>query len=307
MAGGELDGVGEQVPDDLLQAVRVAGDGARRRVQHGLHADALGLGRRPHRVQSRLHHGREVHRPHVQAQLAGDDARDVEDVGDELALGARVAVDGLDGAQGGGGVELARAEHVRPAHHGVEGRAQLVGQGGQELVLGPVRRLRVAQEALALLLPELAFRDVDGRAHVGHERPVGGVVGHAQVVHPPVLAVEAAQAVLELERAPPVHGAEVAAETALEVVGMDAVRPSVLALGRERLPGEREPVPVEVRPRAVGARRPQPDGRVVEQIGDAGREGVHWCFPPGYEAARSAARAGRNVQSPGRASSQRSQ
>ena len=43
----ELDGVREQVPDDLLQAVGVARDGAGPRVEDRLQADALGLGRRP--------------------------------------------------------------------------------------------------------------------------------------------------------------------------------------------------------------------------------------------------------------------
>ena len=85
----------------------------------------------------------QVHRAHVEPQLAGDDARDVEDVLDELGLRARVALDGLDGARHGRRVELARSRSMwaQPDDR-VERRAQLVGERGQELVLEPVRLLQ---------------------------------------------------------------------------------------------------------------------------------------------------------------------
>ena len=51
--GRELHGVGEQVPDDLLEPCGVAGDGARERVEHLLDADALGVGRRHARRRGR--------------------------------------------------------------------------------------------------------------------------------------------------------------------------------------------------------------------------------------------------------------
>ena len=48
-------------------------------------------------------------------------------------------------------VELPAREHVGPAHHRVQGRAQLVGQRCQEVVLQAVRALRVgAGDALVL-------------------------------------------------------------------------------------------------------------------------------------------------------------
>ena len=99
-------------------------------------------------------------------QLAGHDAGDVEDVLDELGLRARVAVDGVDGAGAGGFLELVALEQLRPAHDRVEGRPQLVGQGGQELVLEPVR------------LPGLA---VQPRAVGGQRRPVGQALGQREV------------------------------------------------------------------------------------------------------------------------------
>ena len=80
--------------------------------------------------------GAEVDRRGSEPELAGDDARDVEQVLDELGLRPRVALDGLERARRSArGVELAAAEQLRPAEHGVERRAQLVRDGRQELVL----------------------------------------------------------------------------------------------------------------------------------------------------------------------------
>ena len=82
----ELDRVRQQVPDDLLQPVGVAGDERRRAGRARLEADALGVGGGPHRLDRRLDHGRELDRLHVEPQLAGDDPRHVEQVLDELRL-----------------------------------------------------------------------------------------------------------------------------------------------------------------------------------------------------------------------------
>ena len=52
----------------------------------------------------------------------------------------------------GGLVEAAPAQQVRPAHDRGERRAQLVGEGGEELVLDAAGRLRL--RARLLRLPE---------------------------------------------------------------------------------------------------------------------------------------------------------
>ncbi len=190
----------------------------------------------------------------------------------------RVAVDGFDGAGGRGLVELAGAEHVRPADHRVQGRAQLVREGGEELVLGPAGRFRVQQQPLALVLGPAPVRDVDGGAHVGHERPVFRVMRHPRVVHPAVLAVEAAQPILQLVRAAAVDRPQVGAQAALEIVGVDPLRPAVLPLGRERAPGEGQPLAIEMGAGAVGPGGPETDGSVIEQLGGA-RGRFHQAFP----------------------------
>ena len=87
--------------------------------------------------------GRQLQGADVQAELRAHDPGEVEDVGDDLGLGGRVALDGLEPAGGGGLVEAAPSQQVHPAHDGGQGRPQLVGQRGEELVLDPAGRLRL--------------------------------------------------------------------------------------------------------------------------------------------------------------------
>jgi hypothetical protein len=118
LARRELDGVREEVPEDLLETVGVAGDAARRVVEAHREADAARLGRRAHALGRRLDDGREGDGARRQAELAGDDARHVEEVVDELRLRLRVALDGFERARGDLRVELLRAQELRPAQHG---------------------------------------------------------------------------------------------------------------------------------------------------------------------------------------------
>ena len=147
---GELDRVREEVPHDLVEPAGVRGEGARARVQHGLHPDGLGLDRGLERVEHGLDHGRGIHRLHLEPHLAGDDPRDVEDVGDEPALEAGVAVDDLDPLLDLRRGERALAQEAGPAHDRGERGAQLVGERGQEVVLQPVRLPRLLGRAVGL-------------------------------------------------------------------------------------------------------------------------------------------------------------
>ena len=97
-AGRELDGVRQQVPDDLLQAVRIAGDRPGRGIEPLVDADALRLRRRPHRLDRRLDERERVDRLDVEPHLARRDAVHVEQVLDQLRLDARVALDRLEPA-----------------------------------------------------------------------------------------------------------------------------------------------------------------------------------------------------------------
>jgi hypothetical protein len=126
--GSELDGVGEQVPGHLLQAVWIADDVAADdlgggRLENHAQLDPLGLGRRAQRLDGVMEDGGEVDPLEAQRQAAPDDARDVQDVVDDLGLRADVLLDRFQGPFGGFGVEPSRAQQMDPADHGVERRA----------------------------------------------------------------------------------------------------------------------------------------------------------------------------------------
>src|SRR5207244_4893208 len=75
----ELDGVGDEVPDDLLQPVAIAAHGPDAVVELALEGDLLRVGRRTDRVDGALDGCRQVDGRQLETQLAGDDARDLED------------------------------------------------------------------------------------------------------------------------------------------------------------------------------------------------------------------------------------
>ena len=117
-AGGELDGVAEQVPHHLLEPVRIADHADRLGLEPGLDDHALALGREAHHVERRPHDVGEVGGRQAKLELAGHDAAHVEDVVDDLGLRLGVALDGREGAGDGLRGRLPGAEHARPAEDG---------------------------------------------------------------------------------------------------------------------------------------------------------------------------------------------
>jgi hypothetical protein len=98
LSGRELDGVRHEVHDHLVQAQPVAPHGDEAGLDVERQKDALLLGRMPERLDGLLDQGREVQHAKVELRLAGDDARDVEEIVDELRLKTRVPLDGLEPA-----------------------------------------------------------------------------------------------------------------------------------------------------------------------------------------------------------------
>ena len=152
----ELHRVREQIPHDLLQPERRAlhDERAGGQLDRQLYLargrlGADGLGREPH-------HGAEVYGLPLDAELARDDARDVEQVVHEPRLKARVALDGVEPLRehlrvGG----RARAQEVDPPEHGRQRRPQLVREGGEEDVLHAVGLDQLAVDAAQLGRPLL--------------------------------------------------------------------------------------------------------------------------------------------------------
>ena len=137
----ELDRVRQHVAEHLVQPLRVAVD--RRQVgRHELRerrsACASAAGSTPlTTLSTQLRHERPAA---LDLELAGDDARDVEDVLDQLRLQLRVAADDVDGlADRVRARDRAAEQHLHPAEDRVQRRAQLVRERGQELVLEAAR------------------------------------------------------------------------------------------------------------------------------------------------------------------------
>jgi hypothetical protein len=132
--GSELHGVAEQVPEHLLDALRV-GSHVRAVRDGGAEPDPFGLGGRPHDVERRGRDLREVHGLEIELQFSGDHPRDVEEVFDELRLRLGAAFDGVHRLRDLRGVEGAGAKEARPQQDGAQRGPQLVRDGREELVL----------------------------------------------------------------------------------------------------------------------------------------------------------------------------
>ena len=70
---GELHGVREQVPHDLLEAVTIAGDRPRAGIDNRLQPHAFRVRGGLHRRNRVVHDERQVDRLHIESELAGDD------------------------------------------------------------------------------------------------------------------------------------------------------------------------------------------------------------------------------------------
>src|SRR5262245_58941512 len=90
---GELDGVGEQVPDHLLQAGGVAGDLADVGRQVGPERDAFGVRRRLDGLNRLFNYRDQVHQSDKESEFAADDAGRVEQVINQLRLRSPAAFD----------------------------------------------------------------------------------------------------------------------------------------------------------------------------------------------------------------------
>ena len=177
-AGRELDGVREQVPDHLLQAVGVAerpGSPAGRVETSSAIPLASAAGRTVSRAASMMRRRSTGLKSSRSLPVMMRETSSRSSMSCACARALRSMVSRARAAAAG--VELARAQQLRPAEDGVERRAQLVREGGQELVLDavgllglPARRLLEDEQAGPLLLGPLADADLPLQLLVGHRQ-----------------------------------------------------------------------------------------------------------------------------------------
>ncbi len=138
----ELHSVRQEIPDHLLEPLRITVDESRRIREAGREPDVLRRGCRTNGIERRADHRPQIHWTCVEPQTTGDDAGHVEDVGNQLGLQLRVPVDDFQRVPAAARVHAAVQQHPRPADDRIQWRPQFVRQRGQELVLRPVGRFR---------------------------------------------------------------------------------------------------------------------------------------------------------------------
>ena len=107
-------------------------------------------GRRGQPIASATHDGADIDARQGEPHLARDDARHVEHVRHDLDLCPRVAFDDVDGVVPHRLVVGMDPEELDPPEHRVEGRAELMRQGGEKVVLDSPCPLGLVGEARGL-------------------------------------------------------------------------------------------------------------------------------------------------------------
>ncbi len=262
----ELDGVGDDAAEHLVQPLRIAVD-RRHPVGHVLaDGDVLGPGRRQRGADDAVHQVRHRHDLRLDLELAGDDARDVEDVLDQLRLRLGVAADDVDGLPGAVGRQRAGEQHLHPAEDGVERRAQLVRQRREEIVLQPARLFGRGQAGVLGLLAR--GDDQTDAAHADGAAVL--LLDVALALDPAFAAVRGDDAVLDVVRRPVGDGAAQRVHHPRAIVRMDVP----LVAGEGGVEGARRHAvqaldvlrPVHRLPRQVPVPRAERGG--VEQVAE---------------------------------------
>ena len=274
--GGELDGVADQVVEDLPQPQGVAEQGAGQfRRERRAQAQALVLGRQGEQFQYVAEQFGQVERVLFQFQPAGLDLGRVEDVVEQAQQGLRgrphlFQVLVLARRQFGVQHQMGQPED------GVHRRADLVAHVRQKIALGPVRRLgfmgadfEVAVHSLENFAILDHFVDVDARANVAEEAAIAAVAWRTLIEYPAILAIMPAQAVFHPEGFPGVEGAEVNVETARQVIRVDAFRPAVAGFLLQRAAGKVQPDLVEEVAAFIQPRHPDQHGGGIGDLPEA--------------------------------------
>jgi len=175
----ELHGVGDEVPRDLLESFGIAGRHQPLGGEGDLEPLSLLLRLAAHHVRRGLDDPVEVVLREVQLELPAHDPGDVEEVVDQPRLDERVPLDAVERLLHAFGRDVAGLEHAGPAHHGVQRRAQFMGDQGEELVLHPAGRF--GRQARLALAGERRGLRVAAQVEDRHERQLSrGVVQRDQ-------------------------------------------------------------------------------------------------------------------------------
>jgi len=155
--GCELDRVGQEVPQNLLQTARITSNQPNARIQQCVDAQFPGIRGSTHCLDGIVNDFVQADELHFEMNLPGDDPAHIEQITDDLRLGAHVALDSLEPARTIIGRDFALPQQSSPPLDGIQRGAQLVRECCQKLIFHMAEtfslRARVAlrlQELLAL-------------------------------------------------------------------------------------------------------------------------------------------------------------
>src|SRR5262249_27502360 len=165
-------------------------------------------------------------------RVLGNIGQRLQQLLEDEASAAEHALDGLGVADNGAErlVDLMGYRGRVSAHHADSGDARELLAQFPGLFLGIEQLAKPRLSIEQRLLHALLISDVNARADIAVERAVRFEAGHAGVENPPIFSVEAAQTVFHAEFLAGVEGPNIRVQTALEIVGANALDPALARL-----------------------------------------------------------------------------
>jgi hypothetical protein len=154
----ELDGIGQQVPDDLLDARRVAGNRSDVAVHVASDADVPVVRVALNGIDRVGDDRRHVHESDLESQLARDDPADIEQVRDQLRLKTRVTADDLEPSRNDFRSGALFDHQLRPPEDRIQRRPELVRDHRHEFVFHTARAFGVRSCGALRLQQSVAFK-----------------------------------------------------------------------------------------------------------------------------------------------------
>ena len=246
LAVAERDRIGQDVVDHLAKphgiTLELRGLVESLRCQ----CDAVLGGLRGERGHGLATHLREIDGPQIDEQLAADRARDIEQIADQARLRESARADRRERLRANVGTDRVVVQDLLPQEQRRHRRAELVRDGGEELILQTIRLLRIGTRGLGLreqLGPFVLCGVLVVCVGRGAEPALAGIVGGEAHAMPAEAAARSSDPHLDLRRPLPASFPE-RIQATRKIVRMNRLLPAILC-GRAR---EGEPARVEPRP-----------------------------------------------------------
>ena len=137
----EFDGVRQQIPEDLLNAIGIPGNRRIQRFEIYINLDPFGVTGRANDVDCGLDDRRQIDGLDVEAQLAADDSTEIQQVVDQASLQVHVPANHREVIPHRAGQCLVGFHFGDGDEHGGQRSTELVAKQSQEAVLGGARGL----------------------------------------------------------------------------------------------------------------------------------------------------------------------